>query len=357
MYIESNRNKLQIFSGYIDSDYLYASFSDFNNVCKVNLYTGRVEISSVYEDFNSDRTDLYRVEGYGNDQIILLPHRGTILYFLNKNLDVCKKYQIKGNCNVNYNRAHIYENKLYLLPVFRPDIACFDIEKGELSYYELPIDDIGDKYARDKEFAVTSSFALNSKIYLLCSNPDMLVEFDCIEKKYTFFRNLNKWMSMCYGGGYYWIGTEKESILRYENDTFKNGEKIPVPSGYLSSGVMPLSGCRYVGGKAIFFSYHANMVLRVDVKSGYCDALRLPKEDFVSSNINQRCGSSFMGVDGSNLWMFSPCHTELLKCDVEKNRYTRLPLLFDKDEMQKLKRVSDTEEYVECNLDSFLKII
>lgn len=357
MYIENKRSILHIHAGYIDKNFLYSSFDNFNNVCKINLYSGKVEISNTIEGLDNDGTDLYRIEGYINDQIILLPHRGTVLYFLEKSLDICKSYQIRDKYIVNYNRTYIYENQLYLLPVFRPDIACFDIEKGELSYHELPIDAIKDKYDRDKEFAVTSSFAINNKMYLLCSNPDMLIEFNCIGKKYRFFRNLSKCMSMCYGGGYYWIGYGNESIVRYDNDSFKDGEKITLPSDYLSSGVMPLSGCCYVDGKVIFFSYHANMILRVDVKSGYCDALRLPKEDFVSLNINQRCGSSLIGVDGSNLWMFSPCHTELLKCDVRKNRYTRLPLLFDKNEMKKLKRISGTEEYVECNLDSFLKII
>lgn len=348
MILENNKNIFKPVSGVIDDEYAYVAMAYCDVLCKISLSSG--EVSLIKKISDEEGESLHLVAKY-EDNLVLIPHVSSTLIVLNAKYDEIKRISIPEPEKVNYNRIHIYESKMYMLPIFRKDIAVVDLVTGEVSFIKLPMNEMEKYLDSTKEYGIVSSCGHDEKLYIMCSNPNIVVEYDC--NKGTFFlrKELKGSMSMCFANGCYWIGKSDKTIVKYNSIDLIDGKNVLLPPDFVATNILPMSSCRIVGTKAIFWSFNSNMILRVDVITGECDSLDLPRIDFLNANDNERCGPIYISTNDTCIVFYSTITEELIISNVEQNTYKTIKIW----PSEELKRTVLKTEQDGINLKCFLE--
>lgn len=349
MIYEGDKDIFSPFIGEILDGNIYALLAYYNVLCKISASSGSMTVVKEFEDEQGDV--LYVVGKDIKGELILVPHTGRKVKIFDEKQVLKREIGLENVQRVNYNRLHTYGNKCFFLPIFRNDIAELDIETENFEYHKIPVEKLGLK--SETEFSVVSSYAVGERVFLMCSSPNMLIEFNCKSREFTLWPDKQNWMSMCYSGGYYWVGQSDNSIIRFFGENFKDGELVKLPDGYRASEILPMSGCRCVAGKVLFYSYNANMILRIDEKTAVCDRLNLPDEDFKCKDDKLRNGPAIIGVGENIIVFYSKRSGELIVSNVLSNTYERIKLKPD----ESIKRIVASKEVADSSLLSLLKTL
>lgn len=352
---EIAENSFRIQPGVVEGSKIYSVFCFFNQLCVIDVLSG--EVNALFSDPEASlfQQDLHLVSAKIKDWLVLLPHRSSDLILFDLSTKQSVRYRCGGDYLYHYNTAFLYGNKIFLLPVFRPDIGVFDMLGRTLTFCKIPLDEPGVVFDQTMRFAVTSNCTAGNRVFLLCSNPNLVIEFDCDQYTFRFHTDLSDCMSMCYDGSDFWVSRKDKTIFRTD---FKNPVRFldrNLPAGFQSSEILPLSGSIYVNGKILFLSYNANMILRVDSDSGEIDSLRLPEAenaDFLDSLVR---GCTMLGSDDTYLYLFSRRQTAIIRSDVAANTYEVIPLRLDQAEMSWLAGWETFPVETDCNLRYFIQ--
>ena len=348
MILENNKNVFKPVSGVIDDEYVYVAMAYCDVLCKISLSSG--EVSLIKKISDEEGESLHLVAKY-EDNLVLIPHVSSTLIIFNAKYDEIKRITIPEPEKVNYNRVHIYESKMYMLPIFRKDIAVVDLVTCEVSFIKLPLKQMKKDLESSKEYGIVSSYGLAEKLYIMCSNPNLVVKYDCKKGTFTIRKDLKGSMSMCFANGCYWIGKSDKTIVKYNSIDLIDGKNVLLPPDFVATNILPMSSCRIVGTKAIFWSFNSNMILRVDVITGECGSLNLPRIDFLNANDNERCGPIYISANDTCIVFYSTMTEELIISNVEQNTYKTIKIW----PSEELKRMVLKTEQDGINLKCFLE--
>lgn len=352
---ESTSNLLQIDGGIVKGDKIYSTFSFYNAACVIHMPSGNVDVFFPVINEPLYKEGLHLVVEKLSDWLVLIPHGSSNLVFFN----LCAGYNITYDCGgdylFNYNRAFFYNKKIFLLPVFRPDIGVFDIINHTLDFYKIPLYNSEIKFDCNIRFAVTSSCVAENRVFLLCSNPNLIIEFNCDDYTYLFHFDLYDCMSMSYDGFNFWIGRKDKTILKINLESNKRKFIKDLPKDFWASDMLPLSTSVYIERRILILSHDANMILRINIDTDVIDKLHLPEEDSINYAEMRQEKYTLIGSDRTYIYLFSRKQTAIVKSNVITNTYEIIPFNLKIENIEFFNNGGLLFGKKECGLNFFVK--
>ncbi len=172
-----------------------------------------------------------------NNSMYLIPFEAEYMYKVDLDTNTYKQIDIinhenecKGDIHyLKFLSAHVYENKIYMIPVTYPAIIEFDCVTEEVAYYDSWVKLIDKYYLFDDAAFFRKTLLLGKKIYApLCAGNAVMV-FD-IDSKQSVFKVVGS--KQCSFSGISQMGNDFWLSPRRDGPVVKWNEKLNICEEY-----------------------------------------------------------------------------------------------------------------------------
>ena len=222
-YNDKNYKLLKLISGFVVGEELFFSAWNERGFFSYNFKNGQVK-------FLTFLPEVFPQCNYGHfckvgSEVYLMPcHGNSIICLDSENWGKYTEYKLNekkiGEPNTWYGNAFHVGDCLYVRPYSSHSIACLNINKGKISYY----DDFYEKVKSRKEAGDRPLFMgnalLDGKMYFVCQNTKILVEFDTSKAQSRVFDidgitgNLE---NVCSDGENLWFYLNSGDLIKWNN--------------------------------------------------------------------------------------------------------------------------------------------
>lgn len=276
-YFDEKAGNLSFEGMYIDGALVYFSNKDFNQLVRMNIKSGEVDLLGEYPNIEVKRQRVFLNIGMCKDILWMIPSNAQRIY---------KYYICTGSWEeVPLPEDLLLEDKKYLFfagvqrdkfyyafgcssfMVMKVDMETGEIEwneNGKEQYYKL-IDP-----TRSSIICRQDCCAIEDKIYTASVQGNVVMEYDCklrVTNCYQVGIPDNIYSTICYDGNAFWLSGDKNSIIKWNKKTGEVKEIEVDIEGYRKDSKVAFASSLFYQGYVWLFAYSANMNIRINVET------------------------------------------------------------------------------------------
>lgn len=231
--------------------------------------------------------------------------------------------------NAKYLSAHLYQNKIYLMPTSYPAIAELNCDTGELIYHNEWIKDVKSRFGISGSVFFRKTLLKDKFIYAPLCDANAVLKFNIITKQYqliTIGTQDNGYAAICYDGNEFWIAPRKSGPIVKWNETVNEWEEYSsFPKGF-EKREPGFTDIICLNGKIVVFPMLGPMPLIIDRKSD--ELMRFELGDCITGHMS-------LCVEGDTIYLFSAMSGQFFIINLSNGQIERKQIHFPEE----------TEEY------------
>lgn len=334
---------------FVDDSCFWFVCWNYNALYKVNNSMNKAEFVLSFEDEEMDEERLFSKIINSGNTLFFIPLRSKALYSYNKETGEMRRYiieeeylgKIDGYSGWNFYSAHLYRNRIYMLPYQRKNLLIFNIETETFEYIDMQYDAYMQNKCNYGGRFIFQSVLVEDKIYAPLAGNSSVVCFDIKEKtiKYYLIESENK--------GYADILFDGENMLLvpligYEIIKWNQNQNLVIKKVVIEEkGNINITfwGGEMHNGYAYLFPNEYDKVLRWNLEDDSIDIMKDTEELCIEeSNIIADCQFTMCKVINETLYTHTGRGNELCKLDEISGKWEKKKIYMDecaKEEFRK----------------------
>ena len=252
---------------------------NYNGLYKMDISSGKVEYIGRVPDEDVISNSLYANIFKIRDDIWMIPSRAKEIarYNLKENkFHKIKLSNFKISKTAKFNSAHVYKNKIYMIPWNFEGIVCLDLDNESVTVDSRFIKLLEEKYGyKEKMSYVHKSCLVDKYIYMPIYNTNIIIEYNLMTKKikdYQIGDESLKFGSIVYDGNNFWlIPRTNGPIVSWDKKNNKFSVYNKYPKGFSCTNLFRFA--HYTDGNVWLFPEMGNMIIKLDVKTGSMEGI------------------------------------------------------------------------------------
>ena len=263
----------------IEDNRLWFVAGNYNSLYEMDMNSGKVNLLGRIPNEDGISLSLYANMFKVGDNIWMIPSRAKEIAKYNlieKKFSKIKLKEGEGSKTEKFYSAHLYENKIYMIPWNFEGIVCLNLEDESIRIDDSFINYLNEKYNYDSNTAyVRKSCMVGEKIYMPIYETDIVIEYNVknkLFKEYCLNNKNIKVSSIVHDGYKFWLIPRLSGMIVSWN---KNDNEVKVynkyPSDFENINLFRFS--YYKDGHVWLFPELGNMIIRLDINTGEMEGI------------------------------------------------------------------------------------
>lgn len=349
--IKEDLKAVSFIDAHFEENDMWFVSSGIDALCKINLYKGNINIVKEISNkiFSTNMPQYCDVKKIDN-KIYILPLLSSDLCIYDLETHELKKIIIPETEFENFDRMIHYKEYLFMKPKKYNAILQYNINNGEVIYHKKCIEEFYEN-SEDKSMFLWGVSVRENLLLMASAMNNKVLEFnmDTGESKvHTVGSEGMTYFAMEYDGKDYWlIPEEGNSIVRWNYETGNVKEYNNYPNNFIGEN-RAFIGLVCCGDYMIAFPREANMIVKIDIKTGKMSEfkLKLPYSEGQRSscyNFNSSNYNFVKKINDDYVIAFSNYNNSLLKISISTGEYSLIKCEFTQ---------SDVNEYLNKSIDN-----
>ncbi len=281
-----NKIKVTYENAVFFSDKLYFTDMHRNEMCAYDITTDETELICKV-DSEESQMRLFGAIISKCDEMYLVPFSAKCMYKVNVNTGEYESIQFKSvSSNTAFSylstakflSAHLYEDKIYLMPVSYPAIVEYNCTTGEIQYYDSWLEEAVIDYNPDENALFRKTMLLGDYIYAPFCGKNAVLKFNVITKETQILSVGSKdcaYSSICFDGKCFWLSPRGVTpVVRWneENDEVREYTEFPEHCNLKPGSFANIFA---LNDFIVLLPMNAEMAVQTDVRSGEMQEFKL----------------------------------------------------------------------------------
>lgn len=283
-------------SAWYEDNQIWVSSMEFNGLYQYNINSNRIKFIGSFPNEASYVRRLHSKALKIKNEIYFFPDWSKYVHVYNIETSIISAYRVGLEGRVGTRNSVYYEGRIYFICGGTEILVCsIDIATKEVEKRKIEVENY--------RYGISSdSVLVKDKLYFVCQYPNVVVEYSCgdgICNKYQIGKNEERFGTICYDGEAFWLSgnvgivrwkRDSSEIKKYNNfpDRFGmcirpslDSNQIEFIKGFTnkySETEQPFGFSAFFGGKVWLFPGRTNMIICVDIQTGYMEEFCLEGE-------------------------------------------------------------------------------
>ena len=318
----------------VEEEYSWFTCWNYNSLFKMENKSDKAECVLSFENEELGEERLFSKIVCDKNKLYFIPLRSKALYSYDKengdvsrfDIEEARLGKIEGYSGWNFYSAHLYNNKIYMLPYQRKNLLIFDIETETFEYIDIQYDE----YMKDKSNYggrfIFQSLLVEDKIYAPLAGNSSVACFDLKDNtiKYYLIESENQgFADISYDGKNMII----VPLVGYEIIKWNHKENIVIKKVVIDkkgNDKITFWGSEIYGDHIYLFPNEYDRVLKWNLKDDRIETMKESEELCIEHrNILADCQFTMCKVIEGTLYVHTGRRNELCKLDENNRRWEK----------------------------------